>query len=153
MPVRQATLDAERKETRRLQDELADALKDVAELTNLTTRQAQKITDVQSVLLATHNDREALRDRVEQLEQQVAVRDLTHRGLAEERDAALETVGILATDGDTDVLRRVVVDHIATNLRSTSPAAADLARALQSELWLAGVGVDADVKTALDGAP
>jgi hypothetical protein len=90
--------------------------------------------------------------RIADLERDVDARDLTHRSLAEERDTALETVGLLAADGETDVLRRVVVDHIASGLRSTSPGAADLARALQSELWLAGLSVDADINAAIGGA-
>jgi hypothetical protein len=126
--------------------------REVADLSNALKRaraDARRVGEEKDTLY-DNNQRHLA--RIAELERDIAARDLTHRGLAEERDAALETVGILATDGDTDVLRRVVVDHIATNLRSPSSVAADLARALQSELWLAGVGVDADVKTALDGA-
>jgi hypothetical protein len=90
--------------------------------------------------------------RIAPLARDVAARDLTIRGAAEERGAALEAVGVLATDGDADVLRRVVVQHIVDGLRSGSAAAADQVRSLQSELWLANVSVDADVKALLDAA-
>ncbi len=96
MVARQKTYDAKCAETRRLQDELSDALRDVTELTGLNTRQAQKITEVQATLLDTHNDRETLRELAADLRQQLAERDVTLRGLVEERQAALDALGRLS---------------------------------------------------------
>lgn len=87
--------------------------------------------------------------RIADLERDVDARDLTHRSLAEERDAALETVGLLAADGETDVLRRVVVRHIADGL--AQPEIAVQALSLMTELNEAGLSVDADVKAAIGG--
>jgi hypothetical protein len=46
-------------------------------------------------------------------------------------------------------MRRVVVDHIVEGLTSGSTSAVFHARALQTEMDLAGVSVDAEVKAAL----
>jgi hypothetical protein len=48
------------------------------------------------------------------------------------------------------VFRAVVAQHIADGVTSRNPAAAVLARSLQTELDLAGVNIDADVKAATE---
>jgi chromosome segregation ATPase len=94
--LRQKTFDAKCAEVDGLRGALEDAQRDVATLTNLNTRQAQKITEVQAVLLATHSDREALRERLAERERQLADRDVALRGLAEERKAALDALSRLS---------------------------------------------------------
>lgn len=65
--------------------------------------------------------------------------------LEEEPDAA--TRGEL--EDQLGVWRRTVVDHIVTGLAHPDPAVRTQAKALQTELDVAGLNVDADIKTTL----
>jgi chromosome segregation ATPase len=105
MPVRQATYDAE---VGRLLHKVDDAKRDVTTLTNLNTRQAQKITELKAVLLETHHAREeaceqrdAFRGQVDTLKAELTAErmrtaDLTaeNTALASQLEAALAAVSV-----------------------------------------------------------
>lgn len=85
-------VDELEQQVRELQEELADAEREVLEVSGANGRVCAAHDETRAALKRVHQDRDDAWKRVTALEQQVDARDITIRGLTVERDTAVAAV-------------------------------------------------------------